>query len=184
MNASLAAVFDGPKMKTGITLAEVIDLRQYGVDAAARRVKTGQACAPWQRGYPHRDMSQLDGCPTPNGRAPGCRDSLTSANNAAVGAGATATLTFTVGVRMRVDAILVVTTGAAGFTLSNFVINNVNQWTLGQTYHSAIFAPGGDANTAFAGDYIDQGSQVSMVVVNLDGGAAQGIFVTLKGPGA
>lgn len=162
--------------------AAVIDLSRFTAEGILRsrmgRVRTG-VCGPGQRQTPQRDMSYLEACP-PAGK---CRDSITSANNAAIGIGATATLTFTPPTRMRVDAILVVSTGAAGFTLQDFVINNVNQWARGQLFHSAIFAPGGDANTAFAGDYIDPGSQVSMVVVNLDGAAAQGIFVTLKGPG-
>lgn len=160
------------------SLAAVIDLRAFGVEAAARRIRTGQ-CNPLQRRPLAYDMSNIAACPPGDS----CRDTLTGVS-ANVLAGATATLVFTPPVRMRVDAMLVVSTGANGFTLQDFVINNANQWARGQMFHSAIFAPGGDANTAFKADYIDPTTQSSITVINLDGGAAQTIWIALKGPGA
>jgi hypothetical protein len=100
-----------------------------------------------------------------------------------VGIGATVLLPIPIQVRMRIDSILVVTSTAAGFTLQDFVINNSLAWSQGQVFHSAIFAPGADANTAFQGDYVAPGSTVQLTVTNLDGANAQTIWVALKGPG-
>lgn len=170
-----------------MSYATIIDLKKFGTDAmvrrlsareAAREFRTG-ACNPLDRQVYNRDMSSLAACGGPT-----CRDVLCGAKAVGVAIGGSSTLNFNPPVRMRVDAILVVTSGAAGFDLSDFVINNANQWARGQLFHSAIFAPGADANTSFAGDYIDPGSQVSLVAANLDGAAAQTIWVTLKGPGA
>ena len=118
-----------------------------------------------------------------NVRAEDCAQKLFALNNAAVGAGATAVITVAPTITMCPTRILVVTTGTAGFTLTNFTINNAPQWVIGQVYHSAIFDPQGDENTEFVGDCFSLGSSVSVSVTNLDGANARGIYITLKGPG-
>lgn len=140
--------------------------------------RTGVECSPFVR-YP-----QVQRAPEACG-SPGCRQVLFALNAIAVAAGAgPITLTLNSPVNMRIEEILVVTTGAVGFTLQNFLVNNNPQWALNQVFHSAIFAPGADGNTAFAGDYIGAGQPVSIQYTNLDGAAVQSVYITLKGPGA
>lgn len=172
-------------MRTQTVLVPTLDSRVASAmkipGFSAKSFRTGVACSPWDRAQPRRDMSQLEACPP----ASKCRDSLVSAKGTAIAAGVLGTiLAFAPPVRMRVDALLAVTSGAAGFELLNFTINNQPQWAIGQLFHSAIFAPGADVNTAFAGDYIDPGSIVTITVNNLDGAAAQTIWLALKGPGS
>lgn len=141
-------------------------------------------------------------CPTPDGsgenlvammgrRVPGfagpgskCADSMFSMNNTNVAANTLVTLTVSPQITLCVTSIEIVTTGAAGFSLQNFTINNEPQWQIGNVFHSDMFAPGSDTNTQFKGDCVQPGSVVSMQVTNLDGLTARGIFVALKGPSA
>jgi hypothetical protein len=147
--------------------------------AAPKHIATGVACSPLQRSRSSQLQVDPSSCLTSD-----CRDMLFPLVATAVAASGTGTISVTAQVSMCVESMLIITTGASGFTVADFRINNQPQWLLGGVFHSAIFAPGGDANTAFKGDCLMPGSTVSIDYVNLDGAAAQSIYIALKGPGA
>lgn len=113
-----------------------------------------------------------------------CGESAISLSNLAVGAGLAAVLTTTALMTLCVTRLEIVTVGAAGFSITLFTINNEPQFQLGSIFHTDMFAPGSDSNTAFAGDCVTVGSVITMNVTNLDGINARGIFVALRGPSA
>lgn len=124
---------------------------------------------------------RVPGMPTSDSR---CSYRALSLVNAAVAAGAAAVLAVTALVTLCVTRIEIVTTGAPGFSIQLFTINNEPQFQLNSVFHTDMFAPGSDSNTEFAGDCVSVGSQIQMNVTNLDAVNAQGIFVALRGPTA
>lgn len=152
--------------------------REYQAGAPAA---LAAACRPYDRRIPGLDMgAALDAC-APTGK---CRDGMIVGTAVVLAGVANTIVNFPVPMRLRIDSILVVTSTAAGFGLHDFVINNMNAWGQGQVLHSAVFAPGGDANTAFQSDIIAPGSLVQMQVDNLDAVNPQTIWIHLKGPGS
>lgn len=156
--------------------------------SAQQRYATGAGCdncCPSPDGNAENLVAMM-GRRVPGFAGPGskCADSMISMNNTAVVANGAVTLTVSPQITMCVTHIEVVTTGAAGFSLQNFMINNEPQWQIGNVFHSDMFAPGADTNTRFKGDCVQPGSVVTMLATNLDALTTRGIFVALKGPSA
>lgn len=186
----IARVFD-----IGVARARRELALYHGNAALKMPMRTGQVAATMVGGgtlacpppnYQNFNCPPL-GCDPPGvaaQRVPGyqgpCKEMMTGLD-ATVAAGATATITADPLVTMCPHHLLIVTTGTAGFRLSNLRINNSPQWEIDDNFHSDMFAPGSDNNTLLRGDCFAPGSTISVVAENLDGANARRIFLAFKG---
>jgi len=159
-------------------------LARRGYRGPGRVLRTGRLSPP---------AGMMDpGCPAvpgqgqgqncPSLQSDGCRDLSIPIVNGAVAAGATILVSGQARVTLCARRLTITTSGTAGFTFTNFTINNNAQMQLNGLYHTDQYAP--DSNNGFLkGDCVWPGGFVEMTVTNLDGVNAQGFFGEVKGPG-
>lgn len=181
--------------------ARIIDMRAFGVAAAIRKLQGGQAPRRVVNGPIHTGQMA---CPSPQSpvgeecapygcdlpaalgrKVPGwrgdCKTLALTLTDEGVLAGASVQIEVVSKITMCARRLVVVTTGSAGFTMTNFFINNEAQWVRDNIFHSQHFA-----NLAFGvdlrGDCVVPGSTLSIDITNLDADNAQSFYAMLIGP--
>ena len=102
--------------------------------------------------------------------------------NAAVAAGATVVIgPNNVPFSFCYSTVKAVTTGAAGFLITNLELNGERQWNAVTTVHSAMLSPDATCVCDLCGDCTTPGATLEVTVQNLDAANPQGIFLHFIG---